>query len=399
MKIDIKIPAMGESISEATIGTIFKQSGSPVAADEELLELETDKVNQVLYAPQAGVVQITVSGGEVVKIGQVIGSIETEGAVAEAVAAPPPPQAPAPTPSKSVEPAPKTPAAQKGKVEVPKSAKEILEEARQTREAFLAELAAEEAPTGPAGYAQPTVALTPPDQLAPHPESRKKMSKIRRVIAGRMLEAQSSTAMLTSFNEVDMTEVIGLRTKYQETFQKEHGVKLGFMSFFVKACVSALKAFPEVNASIDGEDIVYKYYYDIGIAVGTDRGVIVPIVRNSEKKSFAEIESQLEKFAQKAREGTIGVDDLQGGTFTITNGGVYGSLLSTPILVPPQSGILGMHKIVKRAVVIEDKIEIRPMMYIALTYDHRLIDGREAVSFLVHVKNMLEDPSRLLLQV
>ncbi len=367
MKIEIKIPAMGESISEATIGTLLKASGSKVAMDEEVLELETDKVNQVLHAPQAGIFTATVKTGDIVKIGQVVGFVDTEGAPVEA-----------PKPEKIVPPPPP-----------PVVPKAIAGTARYSKESFVADL-----------KKPPKTAATPkPAPVTNGRETRRPMSKIRKVIASRLLDAQQTTAMLTTFNEVDMSAVIEMRNKYKDLFQKEHGVKLGFMSFFVKAVVSALQAVPGINSYIDGEDLVHRDYYDIGVAVGTDRGVFVPVVRNCDQFSYADIERSIEGYAKKAREGKLVVDDLQGGGFTITNGGVYGSLLSTPILNPPQSGILGMHNIQKRAIVIKDEIVIRPMMYLALSYDHRVVDGKEAVTFLVHVKEYLEDPSRFLLGV
>ncbi len=408
MKQEIKVPAMGESISEATIGTILKPNGSLVNADDEILELETDKVNQALYAPVTGIVQINVSQGDVVKIGQVIGSVEASEGGQQAET----PKKQEKPPEQKPEPAKETPKAETPKPqpqkaepskpvqsELPKHAKDIIEESRMTRDAFLEELKGSEETGTSTPFYQPTVAIPAPEPSTGEAETRKKMSKIRRLIANRMIEAQHNAAMLTTFNEVDMTEVIKLREKYKEDFQKKYGTKLGFMSFFVKAVVSALKEYPDVNASIEGDEIVYKHYYDIGLAVGTDRGVIVPVVRACDKKSFAEIEGTLEKYAAQAKDGSINVDELQGGTFTITNGGTYGSLVSTPILNPPQSAILGMHKIIKRPVAINDAVVIRPMMYLALTYDHRIIDGKTAVTFLVHIKNILEDPSRLFLQV
>ncbi len=413
MKQEIKVPAMGESINEATIGTIFKQSGGSVEADEEILEIETDKANQPLYAPQAGTLQLQVKEGDVVKIGQVIGSIEAAQASASKKE-PQPKQEPAQkqeshedqlksakqikepaqkqqTPEdqlKSAKQNKESAQKQQSPEDQLKSAKQIIEDARFTRDAFLADLKEEKKSSSQETDQQrhePTIAIQAPE-IGQKAETRKKMSKIRRLIANRMVEAQHTAAMLTTFNEADMNEVIQLREKYKESFQKMHGVKLGYMSFFVKACVDALKEFPDVNASIEGEDLVYKNYYDIGIAVGTERGVIVPVVKGAEKLTFAEIEKALEKFAEKARQGSISADDLQGGTFTITNGGVYGSMLSTPILNPPQSAILGMHKIIKRPVAIDDQIQIRPMMYLALTYDHRVIDGQQAVQFLVRIK-------------
>lgn len=403
MKIEIKVPAMGESISEATIGNILKPSGSQVKMDEEILELETDKVNQVLYAPQSGIVTYQVKPEDVVKIGQVIGFVDSESAAAPASPSQDNPSSPAKEvlsksqKEPSLEPAP---ADWKGR--------EGSTGARSSRESYLAALKSPDIPeikTAPQGSqpapsapAAPTKPI-PQVQKGVRNETRKKMSKIRKVIATRLVEVQQTTAMLTTFNEVDLTEVIALRDRYKDTFMKDYGVKLGFMSFFVKASVSALAAFPDINSYIEGDEIVHREYYDIGIAVGTEKGLIVPVVRNCDQLTFAGIESAIEGYAKKAREGTMTADDLQGGGFTVTNGGVYGSLLSTPILNPPQSAILGMHKIVKRPVAINDQVVIRPMMYLALSYDHRIVDGKEAVSFLVHIKNSLEDPARMLLEV
>lgn len=391
MKVEIKIPSMGESITEATVGAIFKASGSKVAMDEEILELETDKVNQVLYAPKAGIVSLDVSQNDIVKIGQVIGHVESGGE---------PEKSQGPKEEKKEAPPKEVQAAAR---EEGREVRQDGHAARLLKESLLKEERKEEVrepKTAPkveerAPAPAPSRAASSGDKK----ETRRRMTKIRRVIAERLVEAQQTTAMLTTFNEVDLSQVMELRTKYKDYFQKEYGVKLGLMSFFVKAAVSALISFPDVNSYIDGEDIVHREYYDIGVAVGTERGVIVPVVRDCQKLSFAEIEKAIEEFAKKARDGKISIDDLQGGGFTITNGGVYGSLLSTPILNPPQSGILGMHKIEKRPVVVNDEIVIRPMMYLAMSYDHRIIDGKEAVSFLVHVKNCLEDPSRLLLGV
>ncbi len=374
MKQEIKVPAMGESIAEATIGQIIKPSGSAVKMDEEILELETDKVNQVLYAPQNGVITLTVKPDEVVKIGAVIGYVEDDGKV---------------------------------EVETPKSTPKIEEKpveqntptAPQPTETGTLRITKETYVQETLSKREQPITHKAPEPLGERGETRKKMSKIRKVIAQRLVEAQHTTAMLTTFNEVDMSAVMELRNKYKEYFLKEHGAKLGFMSFFVKAAVSALQAFPDVNSYIDGDEIVHREYYDIGIAVGTERGLVVPVVRSCDSLTFAGIEQGIEEYALKAKNGKLAVDDLQGGGFTITNGGVYGSLLSTPILNPPQSGILGMHKIEKRPIVVEDEIVIRPMMYLALSYDHRIIDGKEAVSFLVHIKNCLEDPARLLLEV
>lgn len=382
MKIEIKVPAMGESISEATVGTILKPSGTQVQIDNEILELETDKVNQVLYAPQAGIVTWKIASGDVVKIGQVIGQIDSEG-TATATETPKPAQE---APSKPAKPMPAAP--------IPKALVEG-KGARISREEFVTDITSEKKPEK---AVKPTTKSSTPSPRADK-ETRRKMSKIRQVIAQRLVEAQQTAAMLTTFNEIDMTAVIELREKYKEIFMKKHGVKLGFMSFFVKAVVEALMEFPDFNSYIDGDEIVHREYYDIGIAVGTDRGLVVPVVRNCDQLSFQGIESAIETYAKKAKDVSLSVEDLQGGGFTITNGGVYGSLLSTPILNAPQPGILGMHKILKRPVVVNDQIVIRPMMYVALSYDHRLVDGKAAVSFLIKIKECLEDPARLQLDV
>ncbi len=377
MDVQIKIPSMGESVVEATIGTILKPSGSVVKMDEEILELETDKVNQVLYAPAAGTMTLTVQSGDVVKVGQVIGSVNPSGAAAPAKGKP---EEPAPVALEKPKPAP-APSAETPKKATPSS----LPAARIPIEESLASSFKEEKPV----IASPAV----------EGQTRKKMTKLRRTIAQRLVEVKNQTAMLTTFNEVDMSAIMQVREKEQENFQKLHGIKLGFMSFFVKACVAALQKYPDINARIEGDEIVYPGSYDIGVAVGTEKGLMVPVIRNADRLSYAEIEKQLKQFAEKARGGTISIDDLQGGTFTITNGGVYGSLLSTPILNPPQSGILGMHNIVKRPVVVNDAVVIRPMMYLALSYDHRIVDGKESIGFLVHLKNSLEEPTRLLLDL
>lgn len=367
MKIEIKIPKMGESIVEATIGQILKPSGSMVQEGEEILEIETEKVNQVLSAPTAGKVELRVKSGDTVKVDQVIGSIDPE------VKGAPVPSKPTPAP---------TPAPEKPILEPPKT----LPGVRKKADDFLAEIA------------KPPPLPEKPARVSGR-ETRKKLSKLRKVIAQRLVQVKNETAMLTTFNEVDMHSILQLREKEQENFQKKHGVKLGFMSFFVKACVSALQQFPDLNARIDGDEIVYQHFYDIGIAVGTEKGLFVPVIRNADQLSYAEIEKQLKLYAEKARSGTISVDEMQGGTFTITNGGVYGSMLSTPILNPPQSGILGMHNIVKRPVVIEDQIAIRPIMYLALSYDHRIVDGKDSISFLMQIKKNLEEPTRFLLDL
>lgn len=392
MKIDIKVPAMGESISEATVGAIIKPSGSTVQMDDEILELETDKVNQVLYAQQAGIISLSVAPGDVVKIQQVIGTIDSEG--------------------KGAAPKPKTEGVKPSEKEIP--VREEVKEKKSSMNETGARISKKDAVKNALKEVQEPIkedkvpsetpaAAQKKEESIPisggRQETRKKMSRIRQVIAKRLVESQQSTAMLTTFNEIDMTQVMLSRERYKDAFTKQYGVKLGFMSFFIKAVVEALKEQPELNSYIDGDEIVHREYYDIGVAVGTDRGLVVPVVRDCDKLSFAEIERAIEKYAKKAREGGLSVDDLQGGGFTITNGGIYGSLLSTPIINPPQSGILGMHKILKRPMVVDDQIVIRSMMYVALSYDHRIVDGKEAVTFLITVKNYLEDPARFALHI
>ncbi|MBA2727459.1 MAG: 2-oxoglutarate dehydrogenase complex dihydrolipoyllysine-residue succinyltransferase [Parachlamydiaceae bacterium] len=417
MKQEVKVPRMGESISEATVSAILKPAGSSVQMDDELLELATDKVNQVLYAQQAGIFTPTVKEDDIVKIDQVVGYIESNGkseakvetkadikseTKAEAKTEKPSAQAKA---SPEAEPTSKT----QGK----KAATESVKEAngiRQTSKEFIEEIknsknVGDSSAPVQASKAESTkttqldIVLEPSAVKGEPRETRSKMSRIRKVIATRLVEVQQSAAMLTTFNEVDMTAIMALREKYKETFVKQYGVRLGFMSFFVKAAVAALRTFPSVNSYIDGDEIVHREYYDIGIAVGTDKGLMVPIVRSCDQLSFAQIEKTIVNYATKVKEGTLTADDLQGGGFTITNGGIYGSLLSTPIISPQQCAILGMHKIAKRAVVVDNQIVIRDMMYLALSYDHRIIDGKEAVSFLVQIKNWLEDPSRMLLNL
>lgn len=405
MKSEIKIPLMGESISEATIGTIIKKNGSGVKMDDEILELETDKVNQVLYAQQEGIITLNVSQGDTVKVGQVIGQIDSEGKETM----PPPVQSSQKTEQPRQE--------QQHKELIPKKEFSKKDPALSSSSEKTSRISKEEAiqkilsekkepsiqkPEEEQKDKEKTISQPPIKPLEEEPkrkETRKKMSRIRQVIAKRLVEAQQSAAMLTTFNEIDLTQVMNAREKYQEIFLKQNGVKLGFMSFFVKAVVEALKTEQELNSYIEGDEIVHREYFDIGVAVSTDRGLVVPVIRECDRLSFAEIEKAIAFYAKKAREGGLSVDDLQGGGFTITNGGVYGSLLSTPILNPPQSGILGMHKIEKRAVVVDDQIVIRPMMYVALSYDHRIVDGKEAVSFLISVKNCLEDPARLILHI
>lgn len=403
MKEEIKVPPLGESISEATIGAILKPQGASVQMDDELIELATDKVNQVLYAPQTGIFTPTVKEDDVVKIGQVIGYIEakaggqpaaTEKTAPEPSSASKPEPAPKQVPDQAAQaPAAVKPAAAAPQPEAPKLSAQ--EGARIGVDKFLSELK-----SPPKSVEKKSPTSTSKESSGPEVrETRRKMTKIRKIIASRLVEVQNMTAMLTTFNEVDLTEIILLREKYKESFVKAHNARLGFMSFFVKAAVSALKAFPMVNSYIDGDELVERHYYSIGIAVGSERGLVVPVLRECDRLSFGQIEGAISRYAQQVKEGKLTVDDLSGGGFTITNGGVYGSMLSTPILNPKQCAILGMHKISKRAVVIDDQIVIRQMMYLALSYDHRIIDGKEAVSFLVHIKNCLEDPSRMLLEM
>lgn len=401
MKHEVKVPAMGESISEATVSAILKPAGSRVKMDDELLELATDKVNQVLYAQESGIFTPTVNEEEVVKIGQVIGTIDSEGKEK--------PQEP--KQQSSQEPKQEEKAKEEaGTKQEPQTLppKKEVEDSSASKARFMPEEFLKDLSAPPKEKQTPTAAQatseTPPKEekksvAAGRREERNKMTRIRKVIASRLVEVQSNTAMLTTFNEVDLTEIMAIREKHKESFSKEHGTRLGLMSFFVKASISALMKFPGVNSYIDGEDLVQRFYYDIGIAVGTDKGLVVPVVRDCDKLSFAEIEQAIAAYATKVKEGKLTADDLSGGGFTITNGGVYGSLLSTPILNPRQCGILGMHKIMKRPVVVNDQIVIRQMMYLALSYDHRIIDGKEAVSFLVHIKNLLEDPSKMLLDI
>ncbi|MGA2941767.1 MAG: 2-oxoglutarate dehydrogenase complex dihydrolipoyllysine-residue succinyltransferase [Xanthobacteraceae bacterium] len=411
---EIRVPTLGESVTEATIGKWFKKPGDAVAVDEPLVELETDKVTIEVPAPAAGVLgDIEAKDGDTVAVGALLGQIkEGAGAVPAAVAKPAaaaPPAAPsakpaaAPTAPTKAPDTPQAPSVRRIATEtgtdpgtVPGSGKD----GRVTKGDMLA--AIERAAAQPTPVAQPAAAVqvrapSPADDAAR--EERVKMTRLRATIARRLKDAQNTAAMLTTFNEVDMGHVMALRTQYRDLFEKKHGTKLGFMGFFVRACVQALKEIPAVNAEIDGADIIYKNYYHLGIAVGTERGLVVPVVRDCNTKSLAEIEKSIADFGRRARDGSLKIDDMQGGTFTITNGGVYGSLMSTPILNAPQSGILGMHKIQDRPMVIGGKVEVRPMMYLALSYDHRIVDGREAVTFLVRVKDCLEEPARLVLDL
>jgi 2-oxoglutarate dehydrogenase E2 component (dihydrolipoamide succinyltransferase) len=396
MAVEIKVPPVGESITEGILSRWHKKDGATVRAGESLFELESDKATQDVPAPADGVLSITVAEGTKVLIGSVVGHI-TAGTDSKPLAKAP---EPAPPSEKVLMPAARQLAVDGG-VDV----QQITgsgREGRVLKEDVAAEIAKRKAAPEPVAAPPPPPPPLPPATPARKPgerETRERMSSIRQRIAARLVEAQSTAAILTTFNEIDMSAVMSLRTKFKETFQKKHGVGLGFMSFFVKACVEALKAFPLVNARIEGNEIVHQHYYDLGVAVSTERGLMVPVVRDCDRKSFADVERAIAALAQKARDNKITVSDLQGGTFTITNGGIFGSLLSTPILNPPQSAILGMHSIQKRPIAVDDQIVIRPMMYVALSYDHRLIDGREAVSFLVRVKECVESPERLLLEI
>jgi 2-oxoglutarate dehydrogenase E2 component (dihydrolipoamide succinyltransferase) len=400
---EIRVPTLGESVTEATIGKWFKKAGDVVAVDEPLVELETDKVTIEVPAPAAGVlIDVAVKDGDTVAVGARLGAIkEGAGAVpAKPAETAPPKPAPAAASGADVPPAPSVRkiAAETGTD--PSAVPGTGKDGRVTKGDMLAAIeraAAQPTPVSAPAAAVQARAPSPPDDAAR--EERVRMTRLRQTIARRLKDAQNTAAMLTTFNEVDMTHVMALRSQYRELFEKKHGVKLGFMGFFVRACVQALKEIPAVNAEIDGTDIVYKNYYHIGIAVGTERGLVVPVVRDCDMKSIAEIEKAIADFGHRARDGALKIDELQGGTFSITNGGIYGSLMSTPILNAPQSGILGMHKIQERPMVVAGKIEARPMMYLALSYDHRIVDGREAVTFLVRVKESLEEPARLVLDL
>jgi 2-oxoglutarate dehydrogenase E2 component (dihydrolipoamide succinyltransferase) len=430
MPVEIKVPSVGESITEGTLSRWLKKDGDTVQEGDPLYELETEKATTEVPATAAGVLRIAVQEGKTVAIGSVVGRIEasasakakpakksdqpeaTAGGKSAAQAVTEPVKKAAPAPARQPVPAPGSPppprvaaVAEDGKSPaLSPAARRLAEEAgidvaplkgtgrdgRVTKEDVQHQIEAQTDTNGPAKPPAPPVA---------EGETRQRMSSIRQRIAERLVQAQNTTATLTTFNEADLSAVLSLRERHKERFQEKHGVRLGFMSFFVKAVVEALRAYPVVNSRIDGADIITCHYYNIGVAVSTERGLLVPVLRDADRLSFAAIEKTLAELAQKARDGKIAVTDLQGGTFTITNGGVFGSLLSTPILNPPQSAILGMHTIQKRPVAVNDQVVIRPMMYLALSYDHRLIDGREAVQFLLRIKDCIEDPERLLLEV
>ncbi len=437
MAIEIKVPTLGESVTEATVAKWFKQPGDAVALDEAVCELETDKVTIEVNSPSAGALKdIVAAEGSDVGVGALLATLDegAEGAAAsppppaeeakaeapesaapkeEAKASPPPP----PPPLAASQPAPATanrpplsPAVRKlvddNELDV-SLIKGTGPEDRVTKGDVLKAMedgsAKRRAVTTPAQSAQTSRGFIPSAELPPRPEDpreeRVKMTKLRKVIAGRLKQAQNTAAMLTTWNEVDMGAAMELRSEYKDNFEKKHGVRLGFMSFFVRAAVIALKEWPAINAEIYGEELIYKNYYNVGVAVGTPNGLVVPVLKNADEMRFAEIEGTISDFGRRARDGKLGMDDMMGGTFTISNGGVFGSLNSMPILNVPQSAILGMHKIQKRPMAVGDKVEIRPMMYLALSYDHRIVDGREAVSFLVRMKDLIEDPQRIMLDV
>ena len=400
MAIEIHVPQLGESISEATVARWMKAPGDAVEADEPLVELETDKVTVEVPAPRSGVLEEILAGeGDEVEVGAVLGRMAAGAAPARAV---PAPKAREPAPAPADAPL-LSPAARKLLADNALSPEAVAgtgKDGRITKGDVLAHLesaaAPPPAPAVPAPAPAPAAKAPRPD----HPrEERVRMSRLRRRIAERLKDAQNTAAMLTTYNEADMSGVVALRRRYRDLFEKRHGVRLGFMSFFVKACIGALKEIPAVNAEIDGGDVIYKNHYDIGVAVGTAQGLVVPVLKDADAMSFAEVERSIADLGARARDGKLSMEDLTGGTFTISNGGVYGSLMSAPILNPPQSGILGMHKIEDRPVAVDGKVEIRPMMYLALSYDHRIIDGSESVTFLVRVKEAIENPERLLLDV
>jgi 2-oxoglutarate dehydrogenase E2 component (dihydrolipoamide succinyltransferase) len=432
MAVEIKVPTLGESVTEATVGKWFKKPGDAVKIDEPLCELETDKVTMEVPAPSAGVMgEIKVAQGETVAVGSVLGFIKDGASAAATVTAATPATAMpaaagpvvarvAPTPVPPLPPIaatamPPAPAARKLLEEAGVAASDVAGSGRRgqvLKEDVIRSAAAAPAapalptaapalyvPTAAVSAAPPTAMRVPSTGNDAGREERVKMSRLRQTIARRLKDAQNTAAMLTTFNDVDMSAVMAMRTQYKDLFEKRHGVKLGFMSFFVKACIQALKEVPAVNAELDGQDIIYKNYYHVGVAVGTDKGLVVPVVRECDRLSLSEIEATIAGYGRRARDGKLGIEDMQGGTFTISNGGTYGSMMSTPILNAPQSGILGMHRIEERPVVRGGQIVIRPMMYLALSYDHRIVDGKEAVTFLVRVKECLEDPQRFVLEL
>ena len=428
MATEIKVPTLGESVTEATVAKWMKKVGDAVAMDEPLLELETDKVTLEVNASAAGVLaEISVKEGENVEVGALLGTIDEKASAAakpaakeepkkeepkaeapkeapKAAEAPKPAAAPAAAPASATYDKVLSPAVKKLIDENNLDPRKIQASGKDGRLVKEDVQKAIEAGTAKVTYGAPAAGSAAPSApKAPRAdregEERVRMSRLRQRIAQRLKEAQNTAAILTTFNEIDMTNVMALRNQFKDEFEKKHGVKLGFMSFFVKAAIAALKELPAVNAEIDGDDVIYKNYYDIGVAVGTPQGLVVPVLRDADNLSFAGVEKGINALGLKARDGKLSMEDMSGGTFTISNSGVYGSLMSTPIINPPQSGILGMHKIQPRPMAIGDKVEIRPMMYVALSYDHRIIDGREAVTFLVRLKDAVEDPQRLLLDM
>jgi 2-oxoglutarate dehydrogenase E2 component (dihydrolipoamide succinyltransferase) len=424
MATEVKVPALGESVSEATVAKWYKKVGDSVAADEPIVELETDKVTVEVNAPVAGAIaELVVGEGDEVEVGALIAMINEGAEGAAASDEPAKEEAPAEkkeeAPAKKEEPKaapaaapaaattsnsdhPLAPAVRKlveDKNLDPSQIPATGKDGRLTKGDVLIFLEGGGSASRAAAPAPSAPAAPKPERELRDGEERVKMSKLRQTIARRLKEAQNTAAMLTTYNEVDMTNLLACRNKYKDGFEKKHGVKLGFMSFFIKACTTALKEWPAVNAEIDGNSFIYKNYCDIGVAVGTPQGLVVPVIRSAEEKTFSELESTIVDFGKRARDGKLGMDEMTGGSFTISNGGVFGSLLSSPILNAPQSGILGMHKTQMRPVAIDGKVEIRPMMYLALSYDHRIIDGREAVSFLVRVKECIENPERILLDI
>ena len=387
MSLEVKIPAVGESISSGQISRWHKTDGEAVSAGEVILTLDTDKVSTDLTAEGSGVLRIRAAEGMEVKIGEVVAVIEEGGASAPAAAAAKPAEAPATKEEKAPKAEKKAKAAPveaSAAVVAPAPAPAVIPSIRSAISAANASL----------GVPVESAAVVSEGRF-----TRKRMTPLRRKIAAQLVSAQHQAAILTTFNECDLSAVMRLRSEMQDAFVKEHGVKLGFMSFFIKAVVSALQAVPQINSRIEGDDLIQNHFYDVGVAVGTERGLVVPVVRDADQKSFAQLEKELVEFAGKARDGKIKIEDLQGGVFTISNGGVYGSLLSTPILNPPQSGILGMHKIQERPIAVKGEVVVRPMMYLALSYDHRVVDGKEAVTFLIRIKECIENPVRLMLGI
>jgi len=418
MEIEIKIPGVGESVQEAVLAQWYKKDGDMVRKDEPLFVIETDKVTLEIVAEADGILKIMAAEGETVAIGAVVGTIDSA-AAAVPVPEPPPPKEKKAAPVPEEPPAPAVPIQLEARPVLSPAVRRLVAEknidpatitatgpgSRITKGDVLLHLEQTMVAVRDAAISEtrrPSVSQ-PKDSVAPAAPaaevSRKPMSPIRQRIASRLLEAKQNTAMLTTFNEIDMSRTMAIRTQFKDAFRDKHGVSLGFMSFFIKAGVEALKEFPEINAFIDGNEIVYHHYHHIGVAIGTDRGLVVPVIRNAENLSFAQLEQAIVDYVEKIKSNRLELADLEGGTFTISNGGVFGSLLSTPILNTPQSGILGMHKIEKRPVVVDDKVQVRPMMYVALSYDHRIVDGREAVTFLVRIKECIENPERIMMEI